>query len=60
MKIYPKKVIAELNVDQRKILDYIITGRCNPLEVGSTEEGWGITILGTTTSGELIDNKRVY
>ena len=34
-----KKIVADLNVDQKMILDYITTRWCNPLEEGSTEKG---------------------
>ena len=34
-----KKIVAELNVDQKMIIDYITTRWCNPLEEGSTEKG---------------------
>ena len=41
MKMYQKKIIAELNADQKMILDYVITRWCNPLEEGSTDEAVG-------------------
>ena len=40
-KYIKKKIIAELNVDQKLILDYIITRWCNSLENESTDEGVG-------------------
>ena len=36
-----KKLVAESNVDQKMILDYIIARWCNLLEKGTREEGVG-------------------